>query len=99
MDTLFQWLTPMLIGLVSYFLKTTRDQFTESIKHREKGEAELRKDFIEVKESLQKEINALKTSLPLNYVLREDYIRNTASMDNKLDRILERMQGGKTNNA
>lgn len=84
----------MLIGVVSYFLKTTRDQFTESIKQREKGEAELRKDFIEVKESLQREINALKSGLPLNYVLREDYIRNTASMDNKLDRILERMQGG-----
>lgn len=38
-------------------------------------------------ESLEQEVNNLKATLPLNYVLREDYIRGQTVLEAKMDAL------------
>ena len=38
-------------------------------------------------EELEKTVNSLKETLPLNYVLREDYIRGQAVLEAKMDAL------------
>ena len=83
--TIWQFVTPFLLGAVAYFLRDMHNQFRKDITDRKDESTKIRTDIC----LMQKEINDLKTSLPLNYVLREDYIRASASMENKIDRILE----------
>ena len=38
-------------------------------------------------EDLEKQINLINQTLPLNYVLREDYIRGQAVLEAKMDAV------------
>ena len=78
---MWRGLTPILLGVIGFFLYDL---------HKRIGD-EMSKQKDEMS-ALRAEINALQQSLPLNYVLREDFIRAQASMDNKLDRLLERIR-------
>lgn len=40
---------------------------------------------------LEREIESLRRELPLEYVLREDWIRFSSSMDHKLDRLNDKL--------
>jgi hypothetical protein len=87
--TLWQWLTPVLLSAVAYFLKDLRRQLDrEMAELKEHLEKETQKRSEEIA-GLRRELNELKTSLPLNYVLREDHIRAQSALDNKLERIIE----------
>jgi hypothetical protein len=77
---LWQWLTPVVLSVVAYFLKDLHSRFDRDM-------AEQKTEIA----ALRGEVNALKTSMPLNYVLREDYIRNNAAITNKLDKIMEKI--------
>ncbi|MDR2005901.1 MAG: hypothetical protein LBP78_01470 [Acidaminococcales bacterium] len=79
----WQTLTLLLMGVIGYFLKKLHERIDRDM-------AEQKSELA----ALRGEITSLKTSLPLNYVLREDYIRNTANLDHKLDRLLEASRAG-----
>jgi hypothetical protein len=78
---IWEFLTPILLGVVAYLLRSLQARF----------EADMSSHKAEMS-NMQREISELKSSLPLNYVLREDYIRTSASMENKLDRLLDNIR-------
>lgn len=81
-----QTATTLLVGFVGWSLKGTLSNLKDGI----------RKNTEDV-DSVQKELNDLKSDLPLVYTLREDYIRcqqnqekKMNSIEDKLDKLLQR---------
>ncbi len=64
------------IGIISYFLKDTRAKIDKNIEENEKQVEKLRDDFA-----------AFRAFLPREFVMRDDFIRSQASLDNKMDTI------------
>ncbi|MDU7473608.1 MAG: hypothetical protein E7L01_09745 [Paenibacillus macerans] len=86
----FNWLlqlaTTLGIGVIGYFLKTSMTEIKGQIK-----ENSQRVD------SLEKELDDLRSDLPFIYTTREDFIRTMNNVDKKLDKIHDSMIGGGRN--
>lgn len=84
MDQWIFWLVTtavmLLVGAIGYFVKRTLDQIVISIKGLEGRICDLEKKWAE---------------LPFIYTLREDFIRAMSGVENKLNKILDRLPAAK----
>lgn len=64
------------LGIIGYFLKDIRQQIKDQQKEQDSKI-----------EKVQEEVTTLRESLPQKYVLRDDFIRAIAGLDNKVDNI------------
>lgn len=84
MDQWIFWLVTtavmLLVGAIGYFVKRTLDQIVISIKGLEGRICDLEKKWAE---------------LPFVYTLREDFIRAMSGVENKLNKILDRLPAAK----
>ena len=74
-------LCTLVVGALTFFLKKTLSSLEKAD---EKNAAEIAK--------VAQDLNDLKADLPLIYVTREDFIRVSNNIDNKLDRLLYRSE-------
>lgn len=79
-----------LVGLLISFLgccfgfaKLMFVQFQSSLSERYLNQQKINDKV----ETLERDLNELKVALPLNYVLREDYIRGQAVLEAKMDAV------------
>lgn len=79
-----------LVGLLLSFLgccfgfaKLMFVQFQSSLSERYLNQQKINDKV----ETLERDLNELKVALPLNYVLREDYIRGQAVLEAKMDAV------------
>lgn len=79
-----------LVGLLLSFLgccfgfaKMLVAQFQNSLTERHQNQQRVNEKV----EDLEKQINLINQTLPLNYVLREDYIRGQAVLEAKMDAV------------
>lgn len=90
----------LAMGALTYFIKKSIDKIEKSIEINEKKidefvdkyDAKLEKAEKEHEEKFTKineTINKLKEDLPKEYVLRDDFIRATTNIDQKLDKIYD----------
>lgn len=70
-------LCTLVVGAMTFFMKKTLTTLEEADK---KNAADIRE--------VSKELNDLKSDLPLIYVTREDYIRIMNRVEDKLDKLL-----------
>lgn len=84
MDQWIFWLVTtavmLLVGAIGYFVKRTLDQIVISIKGLESRICDLEQKWAE---------------LPFIYTLREDFIRAMSGVENKLNKILDRLPAAK----
>lgn len=95
-----------VIGVIAFFLKRTLTQ----IEHRQttaeaamkaqvdvlKQEMGQRHDKIEGRvEKLEGRLNTTLQEMPTMYTLREDWLRSSAAIDRKLDKIMDILSGQK----
>ena len=84
MDQWIFWLVTtavmLLVGAIGYFVKRTLDQIVISIKGLEGRICDMEKKWAE---------------LPFIYTLREDFIRAMSGVENKLNKILDRLPATK----
>lgn len=99
----------LVIGALTFFIKRSMDKIEKSIETNEKKidifiekyDAKIEKTEDETNEKfnqINKTINELKENLPKEYVLRDDFIRATSNIDQKLDKIydiISKPKGGK----
>ena len=71
----------LVVGALAFFLKKTLSSLEKADERNAAKIAEVEKD-----------LNDLKADLPLIYVTREDFIRVSNNIDNKLDRLLYRSE-------
>ena len=71
----------LVVGALTFFLKKTLSSLEKADERNAAKIAEVEKD-----------LNDLKADLPLIYVTREDFIRVSNNIDNKLDRLLYRSE-------
>lgn len=81
-----QTITTIIVGFIGWSIKNTFAEMKDAIT----------KNSIDVKQ-VEKDLNDLKSDLPLVYTLREDYIRcqqnqekKMNSIEDKLDKLLQR---------
>lgn len=74
-------LCTLVVGALTFFLKKTLSSLEKAD---EKNAAKIAK--------VAQDLNDLKADLPLIYVTREDFIRVSNNIDNKLDRLLYRSE-------
>lgn len=77
LEVIVQGVIVTLLLVIGYFFKQTLAEIKGAIRDQRCETDELRKEFTD-----------MKSSLPMTYVLREDYIRTMADFGNKLDRLL-----------
>lgn len=92
-----QTVTTIIVGLVGWSIKSTLAELKNGI---EKNSSNIEKNDTKqtaAVEQVRKELNELKSDLPLVYTLREDYIRcqqnqekKMNSIEDKLDKLLQR---------
>lgn len=70
-------LCTLVVGALTFFIKKTLSTLEEADK---KNAADIRE--------VSKELNDLRSDLPLIYVTREDYIRIMNRVEDKLDKLL-----------
>lgn len=84
MDQWISWgvniATTLMIGIVGFFIKNTMNRITSDLERQSQ-----RIDALETK------LNATIQQMPFDYTLREDFLRAVNGLDNKLDRVLERL--------
>ena len=84
MDQWIFWLVTtavsLVLAIIAYYFKRTSDQTVESIKGLEGRICDLEKKWAE---------------LPFIYTLREDFIRAMSGVENKLNKILDRLPAAK----
>lgn len=99
MDKISFWALTTIIGLMisgfTFFLK-------KQINDIEKGIEKTRQDSIKARDDLNDRIAKVENKLqltieemPYKYTLREDFIRAVTGLDAKLDKILDKIGGGK----
>lgn len=64
------------IGIIAFFIKDIRATLKEDQKRQDEEIGEVRE-----------EMSRLKASLPMHYVLRDDFLRAVAALDGKIDAI------------
>ena len=75
------------LGVCWGFGKMLLSQFQAQLNDRHKQQERL-SNKVEILENQLAEFNA---TLPLNYVLREDYIRNQVILEAKMDNVIEKL--------
>lgn len=79
----------LVFGALTFFIKRSLDKIEKSIETNEKKIIETNKENEEKFEKITETINKLKEDLPKEYVLRDDFIRATSNIDQKLDKIYD----------
>lgn len=64
------------IGIIAFFIKDIRNTLSEDQRRQD-----------EAIDSVRQDLNELKSELPREYVMRDDFIRAMASLDHKIDRM------------
>lgn len=84
----FQTVITAIIGIASWGVKNAIGEIKAAISKLETSDKENAAEIAKVAQ----ELNDLKADLPLIYVTREDFIRVSNNIDNKLDRLLYRSE-------
>lgn len=79
----------LVFGALTFFIKRSLDKIEKSIETNEKKIIETNKENEEKFAKIAETINKLKEDLPKEYVLRDDFIRATSNIDQKLDKIYD----------
>lgn len=92
---ILQTVTTLAIGAIGFFLKGTMADIKEGIQKNDLKLKELEVKLSSKIDQTEKDLNDLKSDLPLIYVLREDFIRSLnnvdtkmGNIDNKIDKLL-----------
>ena len=92
---ILQTVTTLAIGAIGFFLKGTMADIKEGIQKNDLKLKELEVKLSSKIDQAEKDLNDLKSDLPLIYVLREDFIRSLnnvdtkmSNIDNKIDKLL-----------
>jgi hypothetical protein len=92
---ILQTVTTLAIGAIGFFLKGTMADIKEGIQKNDLKLKELEVKLSSKIDQAEKDLNDLKSDLPLIYVLREDFIRSLnnvdtkmGNIDNKIDKLL-----------
>ena len=92
---ILQTVTTLAIGAIGFFLKGTMADIKEGIQKNDLKLKELEVKLSSKVDQAEKDLNDLKSDLPLIYVLREDFIRSLnnvdtkmGNIDNKIDKLL-----------
>ena len=92
---ILQTVTTLAIGAIGFFLKGTMADIKEGIQKNDLKLKELEVKLSSKIDQAAKDLNDLKSDLPLIYVLREDFIRSLnnvdtkmGNIDNKIDKLL-----------
>ncbi|WP_110113251.1 hypothetical protein [Bacillus sp. CGMCC 1.16541] len=80
----FNIIISLMIGIIAFYMKAERSRTNEEINRN-----------AEHVTKLDDRIDELERSLPFTYVTREDYIRQLAQIDNKLDKIYSSLERGR----
>lgn len=75
------------LGLCFTFGKILLSQFQKQQEERQKQQDRLHGKV----ESMEKQLSEFSASLPMTYVLREDYIRNQVVLEAKMDNVAEKL--------
>ena len=81
----------LMIGVIGYLYK-------RSVSLAERRETEIKRDIEELDRSIKEldaKLNQTIKEMPYLYTLREDHIRIMASVERRLDKITDLLQGGK----
>jgi DNA anti-recombination protein RmuC len=73
---ILQLATTIAMGIIAFWLKDWKT----------KTESQLIKNESDIK-CVEKSLNDLKTQMPYNYTLREDFIRGMANLEKQLDKM------------
>ena len=84
----FQTVITAIIGVAAWGVKNALGEIKGAISKLEAQDKENAAEIAKVRD----ELNNLKSDLPLVYVSREDFIRVTNNVDQKLDKLLYRQQ-------
>ena len=84
---ILQTVTTLAIGAIGFFLKGTMADIKEGIQKNDLKLKELEVKLSSKIDQAEKDLNDLKSDLPLIYVLREDFIRSLNNVDTKMDNI------------
>lgn len=84
----FQTVITAIIGVAAWGVKNALGEIKGAISKLEAQDKENAAEIAKVRD----ELNNLKSDLPLVYVSREDFIRATNNIDQKLDKLLYRQQ-------
>lgn len=84
----FQTIITAIIGIASWGVKNAISEIKAAISKLETSDKENAAEIAKIAQDL----NDLKADLPLIYVTREDFIRVSNNIDNKLDRLLYRSE-------
>lgn len=84
----FQTVITAIIGVAAWGVKNALGEIKGAISKLEAQDKENAAEIAKVRD----ELNNLKSDLPLVYVSREDFIRVTNNIDQKLDKLLYRQQ-------
>lgn len=79
-DLVFKVMLPILLGVIGYLLVDLRTSVKEQLRTHEER----------IKETADR-LSGLEAELPVQYVRRDEFIRQVAQMDRKLDAIVERL--------
>lgn len=92
---ILQTVTTLAVGAIGFFLKGTMADIKEGIQKNDLKLKELEVKLSSKIDQAEKDLNDLKSDLPLIYVLREDFIRylnnvdtKMGNIDNKIDKLL-----------
>ena len=92
---ILQTVTSLAIGAIGFFLKGTMAVIIDGIQKNDLKLKELEVKLSSKIDQAEKDLNDLKSDLPLIYVLREDFIRSLnnvdtkmGNIDNKIDKLL-----------
>lgn len=92
MEAWVQWIIQVVAyGVVCFLLKRELSQMDQ--RHRDLSE---RIDAVEreaktANHEMEEKLDRFISDMPFKYTLRDDFIRTVASMENKLDKILDRL--------
>lgn len=82
----FQTVITVIVGVAAWGVKNAIDEIKGAITELKKADKENADEIARVRG----ELNDLKADLPLIYVTREDFIRVSNNIDQKLDKLLYR---------
>lgn len=77
------------IGAIGYFLKQNSKKIDERIDQNELKIEKMDEKIDGKVNALEEKLSNLKEELPEKYVLRDDFIRATSNIDQKLDKIYD----------
>lgn len=80
-----QLIITIIIGVIAYFLKETKNSIDKDIQDNKKDIQENKTEI----NTIRKEFNDFKENMPFHFVLRDDFIRSITNIDKKLDKIYD----------